>query len=229
MAIRCKCGQFLTKANRCNRCEIDYEQKGILESLFEWYTGSDGNDYITENNRLKLYEKLEIKPKEETKMSFFQYDEKQAGSGFDPVPKGEYEMIISEAKAVESSSGNPMIKVTLTIRTDVEQEGGKRKVFDNLVQTEKAMFKFHNLAKALGWAPGEGAATLEEFAEKIIFQPVRAKLDIRVQSGYNPSNTVVTYLPAQVPYEGGQGTEGANPFTMTGVAAINVTDDDLPF
>jgi hypothetical protein len=50
-------------------------------------------------------------PKEETKM-FFTFDEKEAG-GFDLLPVGEYEMIVSSTEVTESRAGNPMIKVVM--------------------------------------------------------------------------------------------------------------------
>lgn len=159
-------------------------------------------------------------------MSFFTFDSKEAGSGFDPVPAGEYEVVISEAKVTTFNSGNSGLKITLTIRSDVNQEGGNRKVFENFVASPAAMFKFHNLSKALGWAEGESVASLEDYADRVLYQPVRAKLKVTPASGnYQAKNDVVTYLPAQEAYSGGQGV--TDPFASG--QGVDISDDDLPF
>lgn len=168
-------------------------------------------------------------PKEETKM-FFTFDEKEAG-GFDLLPAGDYEAIISVTELTQSTAGNDMINVTLTIRNDVDQEGQKRKIFDRLVASEKAMFKFHQLAKALQWGQGEGAANLEEFAERIIYQQVKIKLKITPpKDGYAAKNEVVTYLVTDYATgdNGVGGPESPYAFEEDG-KPIDISDDDLPF
>ena len=161
---------------------------------------------------------------------FFTFDEKEAG-GFDLLAAGDYEAIISVTEITTSSGDNPMINVTLTIRNDVEQEGQKRKIFDRLVATERAMFKFHQLAKALQWGQGEGAANLEEFAEKILYQQVKAKLKISPARGnYAEKNDVVTYLVTDYPTgDAGVGPD-TNPYNFDDDGKpIDISDDDLPF
>jgi len=76
---------------------------------------------------------MAIEPEEEFLMGFLRTDYSNTGD-FAPLPIGEYECFVSEAKIAESSNGNPMVKVTLTVRDDVEQAGGKRKLFDNIVE-----------------------------------------------------------------------------------------------
>lgn len=161
-------------------------------------------------------------------MSFFNYNPNEAGSGFDPVPAGEYEVIISEAKVATFNSGNRGLKITLTIRDDVDQEGGKRKVFENFVESANAMFKFHNLAKGLEWAEGDGATTLEDFANKVQYAAVRVKLKVTAATGqYAAKNEVVTYLPTQAASHSGGGF-GGDPFKNDGTP-IDISEDDLPF
>lgn len=159
-------------------------------------------------------------------MSFFTYDPKQAGSGFEALPVGDYEAVVSGVEVKTSSTGNPMLTLTLTIRDDVAQEGQKRKVFDHLVQTEKAMFKFHQVAKALGWGEGDKADTLADFARKVQFQAVCINLKQEEYNG-NLQNRVTTYKPATVAY-GGQGGQQLDPFAMDG-KPIDISDDNLPF
>jgi hypothetical protein len=159
-------------------------------------------------------------------MSFFTFDEGKAGGQFEALKAGEYEAIISKTEAKTSSTGNPMISVQLTIRNDVDQEYAGRKVFDNYVATEKAMFKFHQVAKALGWEPGAQVNSLADFASEILFQPVRLKVGApRKDNRGEDSTNITTYLPAQAAYAGGG---NADPFQGNGTT-IDISDDDLPF
>jgi hypothetical protein len=156
-------------------------------------------------------------------MSFFKLDESQAGGAFEPMPIGEYEAIITGAEVTNSANGNPMIKITLTVRDDVDQEGKKRKVFDNAVATEKAMFKFHQLGKALGI---EAMATIEGFAQAMLYKPIRFKNKHEEYNG-KVNDKVNYYSPAQVDYNGQGGQVTGDPFA--GSTSVDISDDDLPF
>lgn len=164
--------------------------------------------------------------KEEKPVGIFTVNGKEAG-GFEAFAPGEYEVIISEAKATESANGNPMVKVTLTVRNDVDQANQKRKIFENYVQTPAAMFKFQQVAKALGWEDGKQINSLDEFANEILYQAVRVKTNIRTSSGYEPSTNVIAYKPSEFAYDGAGGQVN-DPFSTDG-APIDISDDDLPF
>lgn len=231
MAIRCKCGMFLKKeTNTCSRCKIEWQIMYDANSNMCAHIIGNKDVYSIIDNRIDSLPKTIQKPKEETKMSFFQFDPSKAGNvGFDPVPAGEYEVIISEAKVDIFKSGNRGIKVTLTIRDDVDQQGGKRKVFDNFVEVPDAAFKFQNLAKGLEWAEGETVDTLEDYAAKIQFATVRAKFKVTAATAqYAAKNEVVTYLPTQAASHSGGGFGGQDPFVNDG-KPIDISDDDLPF
>ena len=156
-------------------------------------------------------------------MSFFTYDKNQAGD-FSPLEPAEYECMITEAKPTTSSTGNPMIKVTLTIRPDVEQDGAKRKIFDNIVFTEKAMFKAHQLAGAVGVATAD---SIEEYAQQLFAKPVRVKTKNEEYNGkINPK--VDRYIRSAL--EVNQDlipSSDSNPFADSPMGPI--TDEDLPF
>lgn len=157
-------------------------------------------------------------------MSFFTLDRNNMGSGdFKPLEIGEYECIISKVETAESSNGNQMLKVTLTVRDDVSQEGGKRKIFDNIVFTEKAMFKVNQFANAVGI---EGAGNLDEFASQALYKPVRIKNKHEEYNG-KTNDKVAFYNPAQVEYNG-QGGTSADPFANDS-NTIDISDEDLPF
>jgi len=148
-------------------------------------------------------------------MSIFTVNHGEAG-GFEPVPPGTYEAVISEVKVKTSSTGNPMISVTLTIRDDVDQKAQKRKLFDNLVQTEKAMFKFQQYAKAIEMPEGTSIPTLEAFAQELLYKPVKAKVSNKMEefNGKEELRDRIDFIDvAAVPYGGQAGA--SNPFSFT--------------
>lgn len=161
----------------------------------------------------------------------FKYDESQASTGFELIEKGEYEAFISEAQVTTfKNSGNPGIKVTFTVRDDIDgQKYGKRKLWQNLVATEKAMFMFHTISKAVGMPAGWTADTLEEYAAAIQSKPVRLsigqKWDTDQAGNKELRNNIVAFLPSKA---GGEYIpDSANPFN--GATPVNISDDDLPF
>lgn len=156
--------------------------------------------------------------------NFFTFDKNQAGS-FEPLPIAEYEAIISKAEVTTSkSSGAPMIKVELTVRPDVAQAGAKRKIFDNIVFMDTAMFKVHQLAGAVGIS---NASSVEDYAQQLYAKPVRFKNKHEAYNG-NTNDKVAFYKAAEA--EGAAELIGAgadNPFG--GGSTVNVGDEDFPF
>lgn len=222
MALRCKCGQFITKEGRCNRCEIEFTHVGITDIGDPEYVGSNGESFCAVNNRLQYIHKE--KPKEEKKMSFFNVNHKDAGA-FDPIAPGKYEALITKVEPTESRAGNPMLKVTLTIRADVEQDFQKRKLFDNLVASEKAMFKFNQVAKAVEIPDGTPVDTMEDFAGQILYKPVEVTVKNEMYEG-KPQDRVTFYDVSNFEYEGGD--QSNDPFQDDG-KPIDISDDDMPF
>lgn len=167
----------------------------------------------------------------------FQVNHSEGNTGFDPVPVGTYEAIISKTEVTKSTTGgNPMIKVQLTIRDDVDQGSAKRKLFDNLVQSERAMFKFQQVAKAAQLADGIAIDTLEEFAAAILFKAVRVRVKHEDYKG-EMKDRVAGYDVAKVEYKGSANGGAPDPFAVPGMAdpfaddgrPIDISDDDLPF
>ena len=150
-------------------------------------------------------------------MGFLRTDYTDVNTGFAPLPIGEYECIVSDAKVAETSTGKTMLKCTLTVRDDVEQEGQKRKFFDNIVEQENMMWKFQQVAKAAQLPPGEDLATIEDFAAAILYKPVRIKNKHEV---YNEEkqDRIAYWLEAK--FEGGG---------MVPTGTVDILDDDLPF
>lgn len=118
-------------------------------------------------------------------MSFLKVNHEQAGSGeYELIAEGEYETVISDVEVTESKSGNPMLKLTITLRNDVKQPHRKQKLWDYLVATEKAMFKFHQVAKAIGLPNGKDFKSIEEFRNAILYKAVRVVVK-QEESEYN--------------------------------------------
>jgi hypothetical protein len=119
---------------------------------------------------------------------FLQVNHSEANSGgkkeFEPIAEGKYQAIIKEAEIAKSSSGNDMIKVTLVIRDDVQQQYGKRKVWDYIVASEKAKWKMQQVAKAIGLEQGKQIASIQEFAKEILYKPVTISIK-HEQDEYN--------------------------------------------
>ena len=170
-------------------------------------------------------------------MSFFKVDHSE-GQEFDSIPEGTYEVMISSVEIKTSSTGNPMLALQHTIRADVDQEAKKRKVFDNLVVTENAMFKFQNIAKATEMPDGKAFKNadqlLKEFAKHLKGKPLKItiKHDNTRDSfkeqvrGYAKSS--LGAAPGSNPFDTA-GQAGGKPPWEDGGKPIDISDDDLPF
>lgn len=155
-------------------------------------------------------------------MGFLKLDYSNTGD-FAPLPIGDYECIVKKAEVKEASTGSMMVKVQLTIREDVEQQGQKRNFFDNLVIADNMMWKFAQVLKACGIPEEEanGLATLEDMAAAILYKPVVIRNKHRVYQG-ETQDSVGMWKPSTL--EGGAAPAGAD-----GNGQIDISDDDLPF
>lgn len=160
-------------------------------------------------------------------MTFFNTNYSEVGS-FELVPEGEYEVVISAVENTLSKETKvPMLKLTLTIRTDVDQPAQKRKMFDNLVASEKTMFKFQQIAKAVGFAEGMAINSIEDFGKQLKFKGVRIKVKHKENTYKNETkmkDEIAYYIEPKVPYGGGDPGQGSgvDPFMLPGM------QDNLP-
>lgn len=164
-------------------------------------------------------------------MSFFSFDPEKVTENrgtFQPLPIGEYEVVISEVEVGESAQKKtPQIKMTLTVREDVEQPGKKRKIFQTLYFTEKTVEMNQRALKAMG----VGAANFEtivDVAKAIQYKAVRVK--IKHEEYEKDGETKITervhyYNPTQYPI--GSAAPSKDPFA--GGPPANIGDEDLPF
>lgn len=164
-------------------------------------------------------------------MSFLETKE-PTNMEFEPVPVGDYEAFVTSVEETQYRSGSSGYKLTFTIRDDVSGQGyGRRKIFENFVATEKALFRFNDLAVACGAPVGHTFPTADSWAKFVQSKPVI--ISIRHEKYTNNDGEVRTvervraFKPSVV---GGTAPEPttADPFASTD-APIQVSDDDLPF
>lgn len=162
-------------------------------------------------------------------------DPNAAQSGeFKPVDKGEYEVFLTELKpGFSSQKGTPQIELVFTIRDDVSgQKFGRRKIFDAIYLTEKAMWRLNSLLVAAG-APGGWEPSVGDAIKFLQSKPLIIGIDheaytnnqgepkVRERVKYFKSSNVGGTAPA---------APTANPFGGGGAETpISISDDDLPF
>lgn len=162
------------------------------------------------------------------------YDSSKAEGAFTLLPEGEYEAFISAVDHKYSSNGNEMLVVNYKIRDDVEQEGKGQEIrFDNYVNTEKALWKFHALNKAL---EADEGAEWNDFKEWMPFIKGKAvRLVVKHEEadfGKNAGKTFAVAGGYKKSTVGGQmeiKTPGDDPLNGYQSGQIDISDDDLPF
>lgn len=152
-------------------------------------------------------------------MGFLKVDYSNTGD-FAPLPIGKYECMVSSAEATTSkNSGAPMIKVKLTVREDVDQQGKKRNFFDNIVVQDNMMWKVGQVTKAVGLTEDEVNSfdTLEELAAALLYKPVVITNKHETYNG-ETNDRVAKWTASDL--DGAAGAVDGH---------IDIADEDLPF
>lgn len=159
-------------------------------------------------------------------MSFFTTDHKEAGNtDFAPLPIGEYEVICSKTEVTKSSAGNPMIKLELTVRNDIEQQGKNRKFFHNLTFTDKTKGIIQGALKAFQVEDGKTFDSPEQMAkEAFAYKPVRLKNKHEVYND-KEQDRVAYFMPSTAANVVPRFED--DPFAD--VPSAGISDEDLPF
>jgi hypothetical protein len=167
-------------------------------------------------------------------MSFLKVNHSEASS-FEPLPEGEYEVVITETKIDKSrEKQTPFIGMTMTVRDepDINPEGRKRKIFHNMYYTDKTVGMFQSLFKCLMFDQGREFGSLEDVAREIKGCTVRVKLRHEqyqdAQGNTKTAERVHYFMQSQKPLMRPTGgvTMSDDPFANSGV---DIQDDDLPF
>lgn len=154
----------------------------------------------------------------------FKVDGKKAQT-FGALPAGEYELFITGAKAIYSSKGTPGVSMVLTVRNDVDQVGGGRKVWHTLWVNENTHGIVQAFMKAIEVPDGTEFNSLEEIANYVKGRPVRAKLDI--QEDNSNFNEVKSFSISHVGGFYEEEEAGGNADANDG--PLDISEDDMPF
>jgi hypothetical protein len=165
-------------------------------------------------------------------MAFLKVDHNQASS-FEPLPEGEYEVVIKETKVDKSQQkGTPYVGMTMVVRDepDINPVGRKRNIFHNMYYTEKTVGMFQSLFKCLMFDQNREFDSLEQVAREIKGCTVRVKLRHEqyqdAQGNTKTAERVHYFMESQKPLMRPTGGVDDDPFANSGVV---IQDDDLPF
>jgi hypothetical protein len=165
-------------------------------------------------------------------MAFMKVNHNEASS-FEPLPEGEYEVVITETKIDKSKEKKtPFIGMTMTIRDepDINPVGRKRKVFHNMYYTDKTVGMFQALFKALLIPQNQEFESLEDVAREIKGYTVRVKVRHEKYTGADGSDKTAErvhyFIQSQKPVM--RQEISSDPFAENG-GQIDISDDDLPF
>lgn len=159
-------------------------------------------------------------------------EEAEKHRGYKLCEPGIYEFRVDKATPRQSSSGNPMIELELTVFAD---DGGEYKVFDYLVATDKMQWKIRHFCDALRMTDAYEQGKFQPnmcvnkhgFAD-IIYQAGKPKND---GSGamYKDKNAVEDYF---LDKKGNKKVRTENVSSKQGKQAEpmpDLPDDDIPF
>lgn len=154
---------------------------------------------------------------------------------FTPFPQGNYTLKIAEkpkAQLSKPTEKNPegCWMLNLVLVGDDPETGSSKRVWDNLVFTQKSLFKVRQFLLSAGFEGNMNASALfeDEFLEGLVDREVQADLKIKanewpvgnVPKTYTMKNVVDTYTSTEVPSKLTASTEAA---------ASGGGLDDIPF
>lgn len=101
---------------------------------------------------------------------------------------GVYDAQIANVEEVQSSNGNPMLKVEF----DILGVEGDRKVWGNVVMVDAAMFKVKEFFNALGM---DTSAVVEIDPMELVGQQMKLRLGVKKYNGED-RNEIKRFMPA---------------------------------
>jgi len=170
------------------------------------------------------------------------YDDVQE-MDFQPLEPGWYEVYAENRTFDKASTGTPFTEFVFVVRSDVEQEGKRRKIWHRFFHTEKTKGIVKAFLKALGVPTGVTFNSQEEFGNYCLGKPVKARIDVETyqdrNGNFKQKNVIKRF--AETDYPAFQ-SFSSNPSTAEQQAAHNntylgtnttqapsISDDDLPF
>ena len=146
---------------------------------------------------------------------------------FSVFPKGEYPFTILEINAFETSrAGNQMLPLKLEFR---DADGNTSNVFENLVFTEKALFKINQFLAAVGVPKGTRINWHDgEFLKYLKAKSGRALLGVEHYTDKGGKEREKNVVERFV-YEGTSKRDDGPPAHKATPPVEEVEDDDIPF
>jgi hypothetical protein len=178
---------------------------------------------------------------------------KENDNAFGPIPAGEYELLVTEAKhrnghKNNGTEGTPNINITFTVRSDVDQAAKGRKLFHTFwisnkseASLEACLNMIESFGHKVGVPDGVEFDTPQQWADFIVGKPVKAKVIIGEYNG-NENNEIKYFNASDFSEVKQQETRGqaagtelpaagqadTDPFSNPN-GTIDISDDDLPF
>lgn len=143
----------------------------------------------------------------------FKVNHSEAGSTFEIVKPGEYEVIPVNYELKKAQSGNNRVVFDYEIRSDVDQPcQGQKILFDNFTVSDNSMWRFQAASKAAQFPDGKEFKSFKEWADAFINSPVRVVVGEREHNGKKyPEIKSFKVSEVNPPQE------------------VKVSDDDVPF
>jgi hypothetical protein len=116
---------------------------------------------------------------------------------FKPVPNGEYEVEVIEARTATSKNGDDYIQMDLQIiGADDEEFVGRKIMFVNMSFVEKALPFAMRTLLALGWTKTQLRETEEIFPDDLLGATAFVRVGQKTYEG-NTNNVVKTWIIAE--------------------------------
>ncbi|WP_179394957.1 DUF669 domain-containing protein [Lacticaseibacillus absianus] len=175
-------------------------------------------------------------------MSFITTDySKNQENDFQPLPQGEYEMLITSAQERATKNGAESLQLRLTVRNDLDaaepSTNGKYHnrivFFDNWKRKKTNQYDMEGLQYVLEAAKipeGTPLNSVDEFCAALIYKPVRVYVKVQNDPEYGDRNTVAPWNVKETKYPTvAHRYKDASQDPVFDNAQPTVTDTDLPF
>lgn len=181
-------------------------------------------------------------------MSFLttDYSNVQENTGFEPLPTGNYEMIIADASEDATPSGAETLQITLVVRNDLDGVAGmeetnkkfkNRRIFNDNWKRKAThqydMDGFQSILKAVGVPEGTSVNSVDQFIDLLIGKPVKVYVK-QEENTYNGETKMVNrvapwnYSETDFPSVQHTGKEERKE-TPVNQPDVFISDADLPF
>lgn len=147
----------------------------------------------------------------------FKINHEEAGTTFELIAKGDYEVTVINYEMKSETGKNPRITVDYEIRSDVPQNHqGQKILYDGFTITDKAMWRLQAISKAAQFPNGVSFTSYKEWADTLLNKNLVVTVGHREYNG-NTYPEVKGFKESQVSAPVAQGDP------------IVVGDKDLPF